>query len=146
MDQSSVPSRSRPSFLTVLCILSFIGIGMALIGYVASWFAVQRQLAMADAANAAFAATFRGALLDQRLGIIIGAAVLPFCLSGVVLMWRLKRLGLYLYAAAELAAPVSAIILVGFTGSGVQTATMLVGAAASVAFVVMYGCNLKHLQ
>lgn len=135
----------RPLFLTILCILSFLGIALALVSEVATWFTIKNQFAMLQMAEESLREAPRHELVMRQWSVIIGALTLPVCFIGVLFMWRLKKAGFYIYTVTELAMPVIGAICLGFSGPAYQTATIIMGAIVSIAFVIMYGFNLKHM-
>ena len=76
---------TRPTFLTVLCILTFIGSGLGVIG---------NLLGLAGSAALASFSTGGGAMWS-----VVGLAASGLCLYGAIQMWGLKKQGFMLYAA-----------------------------------------------
>jgi hypothetical protein len=66
------------------------------------------------------------------------------CLFGVIMMWKLKKTGYFMYVFAQLASIVTPIVLIGF--GGVFGGIMIIAAIFPIAFIVMYGLNLKHMK
>ena len=146
----------RPQFLTVLCILTFIGVGIAIIGAVMGYMATMAAGAMMgmagdmggsdmsampgmeEAMSAANAAIQYATVI---LGVSILGAVL--CLVGAIMMWKQKKTGFYIYAVGELVPPIISMVLIGMAGMG---AMGLLGFIVPIAFIVMYGMNLKHMS
>lgn len=139
-------SRTRPQFLTVLCILSFIGIGFALISEISTWSYIQKMMYMMAQADGSMTGSFGHDIMMRKWGVVLGTLTLPICFIGVLLMWKLKRNGFFIYALGELAMPIIGVIFLGFSGPGFQTASMIIGGLVAVAFVIMYGLNLKHMR
>ena len=128
----------RPVFLTVVCILSFVGIGFAIIGY-AGAFAL---LGVAEAGMSA--AVENGATVTASTGmlwayIIVGFISAIVSLIGVIQMWKLKKSGFMLYTAAAVVGIILSVMVYGFGAS-------VMGIVFSAAFVIMYGLNLKHMS
>lgn len=136
----------RPQFLTILCILSFAGITLTFFSEIITWFAIQKQVQMASAAEASLAAAMQHDLVARKLSILIGASTVPICLVGVWMMWTLKKIGFYIYTFGEMALPISAMFYIGFSGPAIQTASMLANAIISASFVFMYALNLKYMK
>jgi hypothetical protein len=138
LDNVNNEAGKRPVFLTVICILSFVGIGLAILGYVTALtvmgVAVSSVSAMAEEAGATVTAGPSTAII---WAYIIGGFVTALLqLVGVVQMWKLKKSGFYLYTVAA----VIAIVLGFLYGSGIG------GLIIPVAFIVMYGVNLKAMK
>lgn len=148
---------ARPSFLTVLCILSFIGSGLStlagLIGIFASgWImsmlgmgasqAMSRSEAMGElsADQAAAAEAMADGAAGAVGGIMIVAFVIVFLLSalslfGVIKMWGLKKSGFWMYAIAN--GILLILMLIGMNWLGVLF---------TAAFIGMYAANLKAMK
>ncbi len=142
----------RPVFLTVLCILSFIAAGFAILGYItviglmgAASVAVSGMESMAsemggemsDAMSSAMAAT-PGVGLTWAY-IIVGFLTTIVGLFGVIKMWKMNKSGFMLYTGATVVSLIMGIVYSGFAAS-------IVGIVISAAFIVMYGLNMKHLK
>lgn len=150
MDAAAMASK-RPQFLTVLCILSFIGSGLwallSIIGMAASgWILGMMGIAVsssvsADNMSSADVATTEAASGLLGMGttffIIIFLISLIFAglsLFGVVKMWQQKKAGFIIYTI------VNGIVLAAYIYSG-----SWLMAAVSAAFIGMYAANLKSM-
>ncbi len=134
-------SGKRPVFLTVLCILSFIAAGFAVVGYILAITAMGVVSAGASALEG-----MEGVTMTQTAGpsmgmtwayIIVGFVTTLIALFGVIKMWKLKKMGFYLYVGATVASMVMGMIYSGFGAMGL---------IFPVAFIVMYGLNLKSMK
>lgn len=166
MEQSNAPVAARPTFLTVLCILTWIGCAISLVTNALAMMAMGAVSAVKDAvvenaevlqdslgvtmadgaeakmdvANAAADSAIAAGSTVFLIGII--GAVLA--LIGSVMMWKLKKMGFYVYVVAELAPVIAMAVLLG--GTAFSGATAMASMILPVAFVVMYGLNLKHMK
>lgn len=131
----------RPVFLTVLCILSFIAAGFAIIGYVG-------VITVMGAASSALGALegMEGMEAIESAGpgvgmtwayIIVGLLCTVVGLIGVLKMWKLKKQGFMLYAGSSVVSMIMGIIYSGF-GIG--------AVIVPIAFIVMYYLNVKHMN
>ena len=123
-EQNVQQTNQRPTFLTVLCILTFIGSGLSLlfglIGLVAA--------GALESVSAYLPVGVDSGLFKSIILIILMAG----SLYGAIQMWKLKKLGFYIYAAANVV-----LLILGFSiWSLIFTAL----------FIVLYGLNLKHLE
>lgn len=156
----SPATEPRPTFLTVLCILTFIGSGWGLYGGISSYFTADTTSALSNQIldnakdqaenepNSSFASKILGsasaALSPQNLrkSAIINAISCLFTLFGGIMMWQLRKIGFYSYIAgiaiAVLAPP---ILLGGMVGRMAAGGTAFIG----VIFIVLYAVNLKYL-
>ena len=130
---------SRPQFLTVLCILTFIGSGLGILGSLLSLVGVGMLGSFAIA----------GGVIWTFLGLCSSG----LCLFGAIQMWGLKKQGFLLYLIGTGLAVLSSIIstvalsdLVSYAGdSGAMWGGFIFGLAINIAFVIMYNVNRKFL-
>ena len=124
----------RPTFLTVLCILTFIGSGLTalllLIGLVA-----------AGAASGVLSSIpGMGDIGGLGTGYFLIVLVLALAsLYGAIMMWQLKKMGFYLYSGANVISLFIPMIL----ASGKFP---IFGLVITALFIILYGLNLKHLK
>ena len=119
-----VEAKQRPAFLTVLCILTYIGSGLGVLFSLLGIFGV--------GAMNSFMSNFAG--VSANAGIMKPILILLFSgasIYGAVMMWGLKKMGFYLYVAAQV------LILVFSFG--------WIGLFFTALFILLYGLNLKHL-
>ena len=138
----------RPVFLTVLCILSFIAAGLSVLGYItlitvmgavtAGASAMEGMSSEASAAISQAVSTGPSAGLTWAY-IIVGFVTVLVSLFGVIKMWKLQKIGFFLYAGAT---AVSIIMTIVYSGFGAGLMSIIFG----VLFIVLYGLNLKHLK
>jgi len=163
--QDYEPAPVRPTFITVLCILTFLGSGLGLISSGIKYGTATTQAAQMsltkekidsdlnrkdnNSGGARFARKMAGnlsisaesirksALADILAGIL--------CLAGALMMWKLRKTGFYLYVAGTLIGVISPFIILGaanFIAIISSVATGFIG----IAFVIMYGVNLKYMH
>jgi len=124
----------RPTFLTVLCILTFIGSGLTalllLIGLVA-----------AGAASGVLSSIpGMGDIGGLGTGYFLIVLVLALAsLYGAIMMWKLKKMGFYLYSGANVIALFIPIIMASAKFS-------IFGLVITALFIILYGLNLKYLK
>jgi hypothetical protein len=160
---------ARPSFLTWLCILTFIGSGWAIASSVYTYVSVDKYANLMSAkkplksdstymdsarrvhsARKVFSEKVRASfskILDKdnmrklAIGNLIAAL---FTLSGALFMWRLKRTGYYLYTTGVVFSLIMPFYLFG-------NDMIAVGATAfnnffGLVFIALYALNLKSMQ
>jgi len=150
LDATTMPAK-RPGFLTVLCILTFIGAGLGLLGGI--WNIVTLSSNLAALETLSQMASGFGALGDEmakqivalkEYGMIsyglqiVGSAL---CLFGAIKMWGMAKSGFFIYVVGQVLAIVGMFLIMG--------TSFMVGPVMMVfpiAFIVMYGLNLKHLK
>lgn len=163
--ENQSPKNSRPTFLTVVCIISFVGLGWNIINNLTTlafssgnnfiYDIVQDNLEMAlneahasDPATAAFLERIFDSVLKLLAVLPLFATLGLICaviaLVGVIMMWNLKKIGFYLYTAAKVIMLFIPIILTGYNFiSAMISISMLIGAAL---FITLYGLNLKAMK
>jgi hypothetical protein len=157
--------KKRSTFLTVLCILSFIGSGgfgllYPLYQYVTFDTSYPKQVqqlteAMEQMEDAGMDSGFfyknteRGLVqleaMSKNLDLITGANCLFAILSllGVFMMFKLKKNGFYLYTFANVFWLLVPLGLIDFDATFVNT---MISAVISAIFIIMYAINLKHME
>lgn len=135
---STAEAGKRPTFLTVLCILSFIfsglGIIMLIIGILGMG-ALQTAANMAESAGGTITST--GPSMGMLwMNIIVGLVCAVAGLFGVIQMWKLKKTGFFIYTGSTVISIIAGIVATGFSFFSVLP----------LLFVVLYGLNLKHLK
>ena len=147
----------RPTFITVLCILSFVGVAFSLIGGIMNYFTYSALASSGDLMGAMKSAA--GEQVGQMMNsmadamgmdygkmamnsIVVALLNLPILL-GALMMWKQKKMGFYIYAAFELIQCVMPFVLVGGIMAGMMGSVM---ALVAIVFIVLYGLNLKHMS
>ncbi|MBI1838044.1 MAG: hypothetical protein HYR91_12340 [Flavobacteriia bacterium] len=157
LDQDLHGDAKRPTFLTVLCILTFIGSAWGIISTFAS----------KDPGLSNYAGYYYWVVLLLNVGTLFGA----------LQMWKLKKVGLFIWTACEVLAVVLMwIVIKGYVASimnpamdtalegsgaqlsnavttagsamveGIMNTVLITGSVFSAIFVVLYWINAKHLK
>lgn len=170
MEEINEESREirRPTFLTVLCILTFIGSGFGLMSGVSN--SMNAEQAVSDISSLQDAiddarVQFEDAesekaiqLLDEfsesvndsytveniRVNGLGNTGASLVTLLGALMMWRLRRIGFHLYVAGSILATVVPWYAYGSGMIGMMN-TLFTG-GVGLFFVILYAFNLKHLQ
>lgn len=147
---------ARPTFLTVLCILSFIAAGIGIIGMLvvgaargvvdAAGVNVQETLntEMANSGASGEQVAALNSAMNQATTafswpyIITAMALILVGLYGVIKMWKLQKQGYYIYAGTQVAGIFVPLIF------GIAFSTF--GVVLAVVFIALYGMNLKHMS
>lgn len=155
--------KTRPTLLTVIGILSFMGLGIrfltglliATIGALISplapdvnfFFNNEVDLSGVPAAMKGFIeglfdaiTQFLANLTSIYLSIVLLSAI---ALLGVIMMWQLRKAGFYLYAAARSLIAVVPFVFIGYNILSLMwfSASIVFG----IVFIVLYGINLKEM-
>jgi hypothetical protein len=145
------PLPEKPQFLKVLCILSFIACGLMIL-----------LSAIGTLALGIDEATITG-LWDQVLqkqpqlesvdpveffhavGMVCVYTLIANIVSlvGVIMMWRLNKIGFFIYVAAEL---VTHFFSIDVSGEGSSYGGLIFGVFLDLVFITLYAVNLKHMK
>ena len=151
----------RPTFLTVLCILTFIGSGWSIYSGISNYYTadisyglvneqfekVQEELDDKDGAEVAgkLLQSIGDSMTPEKIknnGIATAITSL-ITLIGAILMWGLRKTGFYVYVIGAIAAVIAPIaIFGGFAGAMASGGAAFVG----ILFIILYALNLKHLR
>lgn len=159
-----VTAPKRPQFLTILCVLSFICVGLMIVftifGIVmntpermAERIEQVRQISPAQAEQMEIMIAEQESSTMAKIQPYLSILFQVISLLGVLQMFNLKRIGFYIYAAIELI-PYTFLLFtggkmsvqMGGLGQGAVIAVMTIFVLFDLAFVVMYGMNLKHMK
>lgn len=157
--------RQRPVFLTVLCILTFIGSGWGILSNLFSIFTAdmlndsyirmeQYSTLMGeieDKGLPSFWANFLSSSMEMAQIAMVHAREIAtmqlmlgmVSLLGAVLMFCLRRVGFYLYAAAQV---LMLLVFPYFAGFSPIVIVSLFGSALfTVVFIAMYAVNVRYM-
>lgn len=156
--------KKLPAFLKVLCILTFVGAGLGILGAIYAMFMQGFTLRMLENSNGVYQSNPFLASFDNSAYIsalkkwgqinnllaLLGSAL---CLFGALLMWKMKKNGFYLYVGGQILPFIGIYGLMGGlmpNSSGPLAGFAAVGQVIAIifplAFVIMYGVNFKHLK
>ncbi len=144
----------RPQFITVLCILTFIGSALAFFGAIWGYFSIKASAAMLENMGSAdgdafgmmsgMQETIIKAVENAVPNLIIGVVCSLLCLFGAIQMWKLKKTGFFIYSAGEIIPPISAFFLGG--GGLIGGTGAVIGLLIAIVWIVLYAVNLKHMK
>ncbi len=151
--------KERPTFLTVLCIITFIVSGILLFIHVFDVISfdrleqeemIEEQLIMlSDMFNIEGAILETTKLqLDERLihhTPISWMSIISLILSlyGAFMMFKMNKIGFHLYTVAKI---IGLSTILFFTINSTVIMDYTITAIYSIAFVIMYAVNLKHMK
>ena len=152
----------RPTFLTVLCILTFIGSGWGLISnlFQLAMFTPERLVAQiqqittmagAEAQPSWVSSLMTSSLEVLQTTIMHGKAIYSLAalcsvvsLIGAFMMYKLKRNGFYLYVIAQIG---QLFILPVYSGwNSVVLISMAMSGFLALVFIILYGLNYSKLK
>lgn len=143
---TDINTQTRPMFLKVLCILSFVGIGInilvALFGII---FSSMMDAETVSESSPLYFFAYTGSMSIKNLIVELVA------LTGVLLMWRLQKIGFFIYLLAEsflyfefiYSIATSDARTAGATQVGIEMCWPL---PFDIAFFIMYAIQLKHMN
>ena len=155
----------RPTFLTVLCILTFIGSGWGVLSQLFSLLftnlvdvsAQTEQLnTMMDNMESGAGTSFLSGILSSSQEVmqatmmhaksiaVISLVLSLLSLCGAILMFSLRRIGFYIYTVAQLLLLFVVPYFAGF--SMIVVMGMLFSALFTVVFISLYALNLKAMR
>lgn len=164
-DLSATPA--RPQFLSVLCILSWVMCGIMLVlslmglAMKPSAETQKEQIEQIRQFNPEAAAQMESAIAEQggggqMLSTILGILAIGLCFYGVLMMWKLKKTGFYIYLAGELlpyigmlmggAAAMSALSAMGGAAQTAGAIVIALMVIVDIVFIALYAINLKHMN
>jgi len=129
----------RPHLLSILCIFTFIGSGMGLLGFFAMSINYEASIEALKVLYADFPeANF---LLEApRDFFIISFILMAFSVIGAALMWNLRKIGFHFYTSSQLFYLILPFIF--FNG---ETNPML-NIMLTALFVYLYARNLQFMR
>ncbi len=147
------PLPDRPQFLKVLCILSFVACGLFILIYSLGsmamgmseetisgvWDKVIESQPQLESVNPVEFFHKVGKLCLYNLLTNIASLV------GVILMWRLNKIGFVIYIIAELATNFMGLDM-NVEGADKSYLSMIFSIAVDLVFIVMYALNLKYMN
>lgn len=159
MDQQNqsagIIRKKKPTFLVVLCILSFVGIGFVIISSIISLLSPFNSIASFERFGKEFNTLLSNTDIAKmmyftRIRTIVDLVSAFICLAGVLMMWKLMKMGFFIYIIGEIAPLIISTFLYWdvvsnpFLSFVFWTGTLL-ALIFSIAFVIMYGVNLKYM-
>lgn len=156
---------ARPVFITVLCILTFIGSGWGLVSESIKYFTADSQAAAISLTkekvnkdlqknkNHNERAEFTRKMMNSlkttpeniKTGAVSNVAAALLCLTGAFMMWNLKKPGFYLYVAGTLVGIISPFVIFGGSNLVSILSSAVIGFIGLI-FVILYGVNLKYMK
>ena len=153
--------KARTTFVTVLCILSFIGIGLGIISNTFSLVMPQPDPSELEEAQAQIQdmsdemgedSPFGGlmenlfsagsaAMEHAKTLALVGLVGEVLCLVGVLRMWNMRKSGFVPYLIGEWGPGIISIVLIGLMGG-----LALAGFFIPAVMTLLYGLNLKDMH
>lgn len=151
--QSIETPPERPEFLKIICILSFIASGLMLLVYALGTMVLGLSAETIEEVWPQIVEGYPqfedvdGVEFFHQVGMVsvYGLIANIFSLVGLIMMWKLDKIGFYLYVIAELS--INFFSLNINTGEeGPQYGSLVFSILVDMVFIVMYFMNLKHMK
>ncbi len=159
------PKPVRPTFLMVLCILTFLGSGYAIFSGITGYLTADAtagltQAAMQDAQDQIASSDDAGSKMAEKMLSGISDVLKPenlkknamftaiaaiFTLAGAILMFQLKKAGFWLYVVGTIISIVAPFVIFG-AGNLFSLGMAFITALIGILFVILYALNLKYLK
>lgn len=138
-NQITEPRPKRPQLLTILCIFTFVGSGMGVLGFftvLVNYEASMEALKVfyADLPEASFL------LNAPQEFFLITFILMVFSLAGAILMWNLRKIGFHFYTSSQLI-----YLILPFIYFNNETNPML-NIILTALFVYLYARNLQYMR
>ncbi len=150
-DNGSDQPKSLPAFLNVLTILTFVGAGLGILGGIYNISTIEKQKAdlvlteevLRDAPGPfADLGAYARKSIDHAVELNMTVfATCILCVFGAIMMRKMRKMGFFVYLVGQIAAIAVPLVIVGSPG-----ALFMIMYIFPVAFIIMYGVNLKHLN
>ena len=146
---------SKPQLLTVLCILTFIGVGLGIVGSLGGWWFANYFSPLKDQSSEMFEKmqemnspedmeNMMNKLKYINEFTVAGIFGCLICLAGALQMWKQKKAGFYIYLIGQITPLIVTVALMGVSSS--FKGWDLLGLILPGTFIVLYSLNFKHLS
>lgn len=136
----SIEKPVRPQFLSVLCVLSYIGSGLGILACIIMLFFGEKlkEISLQNSPEMDEEAMANLEVFDNMSFWTVSLILVLVSLYGVIKMYNLKKIGFHLYASANIVALALPLIF------GTQFSTG--GLVITAGFIAMYAANLKYMS
>ncbi len=165
METSSATAKGkvvkRSTFLTIICVLTFIGSGWGILRGVRSYVeansisinALERMEKLEDRLDSYSVPDFLKHLVSAIAYNMTPGNVRKFgafsfignmlTITGAIIMWNLRKQGFYIYLLGWVLIIMIPVIILG---KPISITAMIIRIAFSAVFITMYAVNLKHMK
>lgn len=133
---------TRPLLLTVMCILTFIGSSFIIISTVISYISMQNMSAEMQAIMGDMIQTTQNDLLIKLIVGVIGSII---CLVGAIMMWKLKKVGFYMYCLGTII-PLIISYFIPSKNLLFGDSSIAFGGLMAFILITLYGLNWDSLE
>jgi hypothetical protein len=139
---NEMEAEKRPSFLTVLCVLTFISAGLGVLSSLVTPLFADTFINFLKSNPSYDEATMSDTIKMIQAGwgyYLFTALLAGGSLTGAILMWNLKKIGFHVYALSNLALLFVPTLVLGIAISSF-------GIFLTVVFIGLYALNFKWLK
>jgi hypothetical protein len=130
----------RPSLLTVLCILTFIGSGMNVFSNLVVFLFYDASMKLTEEIVKSFKISGMEPFLNAKpVYFAVTALINALALAGAIRMWQLRKLGFHIYTVAQILVIIAPMYF--FQLPGPDLASIIL----SGIFVLLYSSHLKKM-
>ena len=134
-------NNKRPTLLTVLCILTFIGAGMNAFSNLMVFIFFDMSMKFATKFVETFKVEGMELFLNAKPVYFAAAALISaMALAGAIQMWRLRKLGFHIYTVSQILAILSPMFFFHLPGPDFFNILL------SGSFVLLYSTKLKNMS
>jgi len=139
MEKEAKKPVQRPTLLTVLCIITFIGSGLSTFSYL--MFSVIYDLLMDQLSVTAASMPEINFMLEAPRSFFVVSFVLSAAsVTGAIFMWNMRKIGFHIYTVAQLIYLVVPLLYFG------GETNPLLNIVLTALFVYLYARNLSYMR
>jgi hypothetical protein len=129
----------RPEMLKILCILTFIGSGLAIFTYSMTFLLYDELMAVMEELDEQYPG-IKEVFTGGKRFFLTGFILYSISLAGARQMWNLRKIGFHLYTVAQIFLLILPVIMIK------SYQLPLLGVLVSSVFVLGYYSNLKYMN
>lgn len=131
--------KTRPDLLTVLCILTFIGSGLAAFSNIIIYLSYDEVINIMDEMELNLP-EFDLIMSGGTKFFLTGFILYIISLSGAINMWRLRKIGFHLYTGAQIFILLLPLVLIDNYQFSVLSLII------TATFIIAYASNLRYMD
>jgi hypothetical protein len=139
----------RPVFITVLCILTWVGSGILFFVHGFQYYMMKIVYDSISQINSISGTPDISDSIAWTLwGYLISCVCCLICAGAAIVMWKQRKWGFYLYAVAEITPLVISFYAISLSGGNHFSSIAYVAATSiiPIGFVILYAVNLKQMR
>ncbi len=137
-EENNKKPAKRPELLKILCILTFIGSGLAIFTFSLTFLLYDEMMAVIDELDGQYPEV-KEVFGGGKRFFLTGFILYSISLAGARQMWNMRKIGFHLYTVAQIFILVLPVIMIK------SYQLPLLGVLVSIVFVLGYYSNLKYM-